>query len=326
MRENDQPVFDVISKQRSIEPKSTLLSAVAHCLAALIVFTLGGPALHFVAQPQHVNLVAPFPGRASGLKPLLRIPHRAKMAQLPPQLADARLTLPRIELPQAPAVEPVHTAVPATELPRSVSVPEPVAVKTGEFSKVAAATPGPVPQPPVVQGAFAAVETSSSRAPRGTLTASGFGSAALRELSPARNPSLHASGFSQEAPSVESPRTPKAAIKEGAFGDTTREDVTVRASKLAATGLSTPVEILSKPRPLYTQEARTLGIEGEVLVQVVFEASGTARVERLIKGLGHGLDESALAAAREIHFKPARRDGSVVDSTATVHIVFQLTY
>jgi TonB family protein len=125
---------------------------------------------------------------------------------------------------------------------------------------------------------------------------------------------------------MESVQGPKTAIRKGAFGDTVRADPADFSIKPAGAALTAPLEILSKPRPAYTQEARSLGLEGEVLVQVVFEASGTARVERLIKGLGHGLDECALEAAREIRFKPARKDGTPVDSTAIVHIVFQLTY
>ena len=86
----------------------------------------------------------------------------------------------------------------------------------------------------------------------------------------------------------------------------------------------TPVEILSKPRPAYTAEARARNIEGEVLLEVQFSASGDVRVLRVVQGLGHGLDETALAAARGIRFRPATRDGAAVDSTAIVHIVFQL--
>jgi TonB family protein len=88
----------------------------------------------------------------------------------------------------------------------------------------------------------------------------------------------------------------------------------------------TPVEILSKPRPAYTEEARRLQIEGEALVEVLFAASGEARVVRVMRGLGHGLDEAAVAAARGIRFRPAQREGGSVDSSAVVHIVFQLAY
>jgi periplasmic protein TonB len=44
----------------------------------------------------------------------------------------------------------------------------------------------------------------------------------------------------------------------------------------------------------------------------------------VIRGLGHGLDENAQRAAEQIRFKPAMQEGQPADSTATVHIVFQL--
>ena len=87
-----------------------------------------------------------------------------------------------------------------------------------------------------------------------------------------------------------------------------------------------PVEILSKPQPVYTQEARGLRLEGEVLVQVIFRASGEIRVIRVVRGLGHGLDESAVRAAQQIRFKPARHHGKPVDFPAVIHIVFQMAY
>jgi TonB family protein len=85
-----------------------------------------------------------------------------------------------------------------------------------------------------------------------------------------------------------------------------------------------PVEILYKPRPAYTDEARQLHVEGEVLVEVMFTAGGQLQVRRVVKGLGHGLDESALRAAQQIRFRPAQRDGEPYDSAALVHIVFEL--
>jgi hypothetical protein len=44
----------------------------------------------------------------------------------------------------------------------------------------------------------------------------------------------------------------------------------------------------------------------------------------VVRGLGHGLDEAAIAAANKIRFKPALRDGQPADSTAIVHVTFQL--
>jgi TonB family protein len=79
-----------------------------------------------------------------------------------------------------------------------------------------------------------------------------------------------------------------------------------------------------KPRPAYTPEARQLRIEGEVLLDVTFAASGDIRVVKVVRGLGHGLDESAQRAAQQIRFNPAKRDGQPYDSDAVVHIVFAL--
>jgi TonB family protein len=87
---------------------------------------------------------------------------------------------------------------------------------------------------------------------------------------------------------------------------------------------TTPVEITYKPSPIYTDEARSLKLEGEVLLEVSFSANGTLHVNRVVRGLGHGLDEAAIAAANKMRFKPAQRGGQPVDSTAIVHVVFQI--
>jgi len=87
---------------------------------------------------------------------------------------------------------------------------------------------------------------------------------------------------------------------------------------------TTPVEITYKPDPIYTEEARQLKLEGEVLLEVIFGANGQLRVNRVLRALGHGLDEAAITAANRMRFKPALRDGQPVDSTAVVHVLFQL--
>jgi TonB family protein len=59
---------------------------------------------------------------------------------------------------------------------------------------------------------------------------------------------------------------------------------------------------------------------------VVFLANGTMEVNRVVSGLGHGLDENAVRAAQQIKFKPAKRDGQPVDFPARVRIEFRLAY
>jgi TonB family protein len=117
----------------------------------------------------------------------------------------------------------------------------------------------------------------------------------------------------------------RATVQQSGFGDA---DVpaapTVHSQSAPAVSKMIPAEILSKPTPVYTEEARQLKIEGEVLLEVVLEASGKLRVVRVVHGLGHGLDDSAVKAAEQIHFKPAMKDGQPSDSTAVLHIIFQL--
>jgi TonB family protein len=84
--------------------------------------------------------------------------------------------------------------------------------------------------------------------------------------------------------------------------------------------------ILDKPRPEYTAEGRSLRIEGDVVVDMVFLANGTVQINHVVSGLGHGLDEAAVRAAQQIKFKPAKRAGEPVDFPARVRIEFRLAY
>ena len=115
-------------------------------------------------------------------------------------------------------------------------------------------------------------------------------------------------------------------IATGGFG---AEQVVHGGPKIAQADsgpASTPVEITFKPNPVYTDDARNLKLEGEVLLEVSFSANGILHVNRVVRGLGHGLDEAAVAAANKIRFRPALRSGAPIDSTAIVHVTFQLAY
>jgi TonB family protein len=116
-------------------------------------------------------------------------------------------------------------------------------------------------------------------------------------------------------------------VQTGGFGS---QELSQGASKLQrqldSGPPTTPVEITFKPKPVYTEEARQLKLEGEVLLEVMFGANGQLQVSRIVRGLGHGLDEAAVAAANKMRFKPALRNGQPMDSTAIVHVVFQMAY
>lgn len=114
-------------------------------------------------------------------------------------------------------------------------------------------------------------------------------------------------------------------VRQGGFGDADVIAAAAPKPKVAEPVVKTiPAEITFKPRPVYTEEGRKLKIEGEVLVEVMFTATGQIRILRVVQGLGHGLDESAVRAAEKIQFKPALKDGQPADFQAVLHIVFQL--
>jgi TonB family protein len=116
----------------------------------------------------------------------------------------------------------------------------------------------------------------------------------------------------------------RAVVRQGSFGDADVATAQPKAKAAEPVVKTLPAEITFKPHPVYTDEGRHLKIEGEVLLDVVFSATGQIRVVRVVHGLGHGLDESAVRAAEQIQFKPALRDGHPTDSEAVLHIVFQL--
>ena len=121
------------------------------------------------------------------------------------------------------------------------------------------------------------------------------------------------------------PHATRGVVRSAGFGDDVAAPPTVQSRPAAAAVAKiVPAEILSKPTPIYTDEAKAQHIEGEVLLEAVFEASGKIHVLRIVRGLGHGLDDAAVHAAEQIRFKPALKDGQPSDSTVVLHIIFQL--
>jgi len=94
----------------------------------------------------------------------------------------------------------------------------------------------------------------------------------------------------------------------------------------AAGAPDTAPTIIDKPKPEYTAEGRSMKIEGDVVVDMVFLANGTVQINRVVSGLGHGLDEAAVRSAQQIKFKPAKLHGESVDFPARVRIEFRLAY
>jgi len=88
--------------------------------------------------------------------------------------------------------------------------------------------------------------------------------------------------------------------------------------------VTTRPQILSRPVPGYTDEARRAQIEGQVKLSVVLSASGTISEIKVTRGLGYGLDQKAIEAARELRFIPAQKDGHTVSVRVFLEFRFAL--
>ena len=88
--------------------------------------------------------------------------------------------------------------------------------------------------------------------------------------------------------------------------------------------MTSKVRILSKPEPPYTEDARKNQITGTVVLAAVCSASGQVTGIRPVSGLPHGLTEKAIAAARQIKFVPAQKDGRPVSMYYRIEYNFNL--
>lgn len=117
----------------------------------------------------------------------------------------------------------------------------------------------------------------------------------------------------------------KGTVVASGFGQVEAADPVKKKTQVGGPA-DAPPELLDKPKPEYTAEGRSLKIEGDVVIDLVFLANGTIQINHVVSGLGHGLDESAVRAAQSIRFKPAKRQTEPVDFPARVRIEFRLAY
>jgi TonB family protein len=291
-----------------------------------------------------VTMPAPAPNLTETPRVELRIP-RPELA-LPP-IADSR----RVDV-QQPAPRPRPRELPTFEAARSAPAP----VVVGAFANSATPSRAPVAHRDVQTAAF---DIAPARAPEvqgqaSTATVGGFDRAGTTDPRPGSDRPTAAAvaeaGFgTPNAVPVPSPGAgtagtvarvgfgnagakarptepkPTAQVQQTAFDGVAAAPAPARPAAPRPERIDIAVEVLSKPTPTYTNEARAMKLEGDVVLEVEFCASGTVRVLRVVRGLGHGLDESAARAAERIQFKPARTTSGPVDVRTTVQITFRLT-
>jgi TonB family protein len=255
-----------------------------------------------------------------------------------PRVAEVRVAVPKLEeaprLANTPRLPPV--------LPAPVAVIRP-AIETGVFGANAPAQAEPkLPVPAARDAGFESSATNAPAAPAPVIASAGFDarSADSRAVAAAK---IQTGAFGQVT-ETRAPRGVAATVAHPGFDLVAEAEKPAAPDQIHKTGFDQPkvvgapvkrlapasapvraLEILDKPKPVYTAEARSQKIEGTVLLDVVFTANGEVRVLGVVRGLGHGLDENAIDAARRIRFTPALQSGTPVDQHVTLHVVFQIT-
>jgi TonB family protein len=83
--------------------------------------------------------------------------------------------------------------------------------------------------------------------------------------------------------------------------------------------------LISKQEPLYSEEARVAKMQGSVMVYLVIGEDGVPRNMRVVRSLGLGLDENAVASVAGWRFRPGSKDGQPVAVQSTVEVNFKLS-
>lgn len=294
----------------------------------------------------HVTELIPRPSlRPEPLPKPKPLPVHAKLLPPEPVFQAPKLIVPkevRAPKPQPQEIEPpkvvVNNFAPAVLKPTSGA--RPVLIHTGEFAGSSATPTVNAPIEKVQTGGFGdpnGLKPSANSKPNGKLIASTAGSFDMPVGPGQGNGSGGANGIKGTVASADfgngvatggqgNGRRSGQGVQTSGFGSQEIAQNTPHVQRMDSGPAATSVEITYKPNPTYTDEARNLKLEGEVLLEVQFGANGQLHVNRVVRGLGHGLDEAAIAAANKMRFKPASRSGQAIDSTAIVHVVFQLAY
>lgn len=328
-------------------PASFVTSAVVNLSILGLLLYVGMTARHAIQvhKFEQTELILPTTPPPPPMK--IKLPPPPKIQPpTPPEVA--RLEAPKINLARPepkPEIKPIQmetkAALPELKAakPSIILAPQPKAALTAAApAQVAQAHPstkavhlgetfGATPDPNATRPATVAAignpyggMTGRAEAPRGVVGSTGIGNGTrsgsnagvVGRVASAGIPGATGAGNAYSGGKVERAGIP--AMQQAAAVAPTQN----------ATPRSTNLEVLSKPPVQYTPEARQLRVQGDVVLRVTFTASGQVRVQGVVHGLGHGLDEEARKVAEQIRFRPATRNGQAVDLTTNITITFQL--
>lgn len=92
----------------------------------------------------------------------------------------------------------------------------------------------------------------------------------------------------------------------------------------AATPKLTPPELVENVEPVYPESKKAAHESADVELKLTVDESGAVTDVEVTRSAGDAFDEAAIAAARQLKFKPATRDGSAIAARIPFHFAFQV--
>ena len=327
-------------------PGSFISSIVINGLILALLLYIGTTARQVIEQRQYEQTVLIVPAADEPPPPpKVKLPEPPKVE--PPKLPDVKLDAPKINMSNPepkPDLKPIEIEakvnLPVIKSPKLsvVEAPQPKAVLASPMpaqvpqTRVSTApvhlgqTFGVTPNPNATRPATVAAignpyggMNGAAIAPHGVVGGTGIGNGI--------KPGGSNGGVVGKVASAGIPgATASSGGNIGRVASTGIPGMTtaVAVPRMTGTPASTNLEVISKPPPQYTSEAKELKVQGDVILRVTFTAAGQVVVQGIVHGLGHGLDEEARRVAQQIRFRPATRNGQAVDLTTNITISFQL--
>ena len=326
---------------------SFITSMVVNGLVLALLFFIGANAKRVIDDHKYEQTLLVMPSQEPPPPPKVKMPPPPKVAENPLPPPELKNDTPRIVVPK-PEPKPdkpiqmeakVNLPVVKAGKPSIILAPQPKAALTAAMpaqdSHVRASTApvhlgqtfGVTPNPNATRPATVAAignpyggMKGPAVAPHGVVGSTGIGNG----LKSGSNAGVVGKVASAGIPGASGTANSRASVGRVASAGIPAMTAATAAPKSAVASVSTNLEVLSKPSIQYTNEAKQLKVQGDVILRVTFRASGQVVVQGVVHGLGHGLDEEARRVAQQIRFRPATRNGQAVDMTTNITITFQL--
>jgi protein TonB len=204
-----------------------------------------------------------------------------------------------------------HTPPAAPQMVKMIWIPDPRPAARGGGGQPKSKTPPKVVEPPVVATQPSPVVEPPAIAPEPEQPR------VIADAAPA--PPSVADGNAQQAGlgNSDSPGPGSGPDRGSGNGGT--------APYAVGNGVTSPIP-LRRPSPAYTAEAMRARLQGVVVLNCVVQPDGTCSDIRVARSLDtiFGLDQQAIASAREWRFRPGMRSGQPVPVLVTLEIAFTI--